>query len=381
MVQLMNTGTNPCWISDQQNVAPDSTCIEILPGTPFNWPAQTDLYAITASTTTQTTLAYLINGSQIGTSIAALIQPTANYVAAAQPNTLYKSNYTIVNGIYTITCPTGTITKIDFYDANNNFIMQAVTAAGTIAINLPTTATSFDYWTDTGNNVNISILKTGTNIPFAPAGPLQTFPNSLAQIGVSGDFYALLIQGGQGGQGGNSTTGLSGAGGGTGKIFGGRITLQGNEPLTIGQGTLGGIGANPPIMPAVGTHTILSTLTSANGVGPTVGGVSVGGEVNGLPGAVTPNQTYFPFLPPTTTGSGGSGACTNANDIKIGGSGGVGSTGTGGNGGDTKNGGVNNGSPGTGYGSGGGGGSTNDSFPAIFSNGGNGTPGVLYLIG
>ena len=165
---LQNTGLSNIYISDTPNVLADSTSILLLPGTPFEWPAHTDLWA-TCAGTDSSTVAYFTNGAHIGTSVSALIAPVTQYVIATSATSTYISTYSRLAGIYTITCPTTTIATVKFYNSNNSLIYTAVTVSGTINFSLPSDSTYILYSTNTGSNILISILKAGVGVSYGPA--------------------------------------------------------------------------------------------------------------------------------------------------------------------------------------------------------------------
>ena len=189
---FQNTGSNTIYISDQQNVTADATSLAIAAGTPFTWSRSDSLYAV-CSAGNPSTLFGTANGAQVGTSIAALLTPTAQYVIAATANTLYRSTYTLTNGIYTIaTTPNTVIVNIDFYDVNGALITSVTSTSGSnLTVNLATTAVQFDYWTTSGTNTSISITKSGSNIPYV-SGTLITV-TATGAIGVSGDAYVFWL--------------------------------------------------------------------------------------------------------------------------------------------------------------------------------------------
>jgi hypothetical protein len=370
---LQNTGSKNIYIGTDQNMKADSTSVIIPPGTPLTWPSNEPLYVICASGDSSS-LVYYFSAAQMGVSLNALITPTAQYVAAALANTLYVSKYTLINGIYTINAtPSAAIIHLDFYDKNGNLITSQIISAGTVVINLATTSTQLDYWSDTPN-VQISILKTGSNIPFAPSGALFTITANQTFAGI-GDGYFLLVGGGQGGEDGGGAQ-YSGKGGMSGKVISGRYNFTGNTPITIGQGGL----HYPFNAPTFGTETTMGTITTATGNN--VGGgarIDAALQANGLPGNIILPTISFPFINTTQNGatSSGSGAASNNPPTSFtGGIGGNTNGSTGGNGGSTNP--LTNGTDGTGHGSAGGGGAV--SYAVGATPGGNGTNGVCYII-
>ena len=356
---FQNTGSNTIYISDQQNVTADATSLAIAAGTPFTWSKSDSLYAV-CSAGNPSTLFGTANGAQVGTSIAALLTPTAQYVIAAAANTLYRSTYTLTNGIYTIaTSPNTVVVNIDFYDVNGALITSVTSTSGSnLTVNLATTAVQFDYWTTSGTNTSISITKSGSNIPYA-SGTLTTVTAS-GTPGLVGDAYVVVVGGGGGGASINGNQ--NGGGGGSGGITGGRVKLIGNEICTIGNG-----GAHDQ---AGGTTTFASFTATGGGAGQTASLGGAGGTPNGGAGgnansgtgnASADSSTLFTFFTEGTTGGGGAGASANGAGSGIGTGGKGGLTGAGNNA--------------TGFGAGGGG-----AGAVATANGGSGTPGVVYVI-
>ena len=335
---FQNTGSNTIYISDQQNVTADATSLAIAAGTPFTWSKSDSLYAV-CSAGNPSTLFGTANGAQVGTSIAALLTPTAQYVIAAAANTLYRSTYTLTNGIYTIaTSPNTVVVNIDFYDVNGALITSVTSTSGSnLTVNLATTAVQFDYWTTSGTNTSISITKSGSNIPYA-SGTLYTYTTSQT-IPLVGDAYIVLV-GGAGGSAGFSTSASSIATGGTGAIVTGRINLTGTQSFIAGSPGSPGSG-NGSIIPTDGTASTFASFTAPGGqrAGTNLG---QGGSPNGVSGGNTVNVngnatstvnviSGFPFLTMGSTGTGGATANSAGSGNGIGKGGTAGSTGVGGN--------------------------------------------------
>lgn len=379
---FQNTGANTIYISDQQDVTADSTSLAIATGTPFTWSKSDPLFAICVAGS-PSTLFGTANGAQVGTSIAALLTPTAQFVVAAAANTLYRSNYTLQPGIYTIAItPNTVIVNIDFYDVNGSLITSVTSTSGSnLTVNLATTAVQFDYWTTSGVNTSISITKSGTNIPFV-SGTLYTYTTSQI-IPLSGDAYVILVGGGGGGGSGIGLSGNLGGGGGSSGIVFSRLYLNGSQSLVIGVGGNGG-AVNTNSAGSNGTATTLGALSAGGGGGGGAGQASppagaagspnggVGGSgasLNGVASSTAAAVSGLIFLNMGSTGGGGRG------DLNTPGTGagtGIGTGGTGAIGASNTPAGN-----GTGFGSGGGGGNGNTS---IASPGGKGTNGACYVI-
>ena len=377
---FQNTGSNTIYISDQQNVTADATSLAIAAGTPFTWSKSDSLYAV-CSAGNPSTLFGAANGAQVGTSIAALLTPTAQYVIAAAANTLYRSTYTLTNGIYTIaTTPNTVIVNIDFYDVNGALITSVTSTSGSnLTVNLATTAVQFDYWTTSGTNTSISITKSGSNIPYV-SGTLYTYTTSQT-IPLVGDSYFLLVGAGGGGGAGNATGGAGG--GGSGGFVGGRINLTGAISFVSGTGGTSVAGSGRANS---GGSSTFAGFTANGGGGGLGGGGGTGGTAgtpnggaggggsggissNGSPGNSSANSsTIFTFMTMGTTGGGGGGG--GSASFPSGGVGGGSGIGNGGNGGTWL---VNN----AGNGVNGGGGGGGSSAGLLGGTGGN---GILYVI-
>lgn len=379
---FQNTGSNTIYISDQQNVTADATSLAIATGTPFTWSKSDSLYAV-CSAGNPSTLFGTANGAQVGTSIAALLTPTAQYVIAAAANTLYRSTYTLTNGIYTIaTIPNTVVVNIDFYDVNGALITSVTSTSGSnLTVNLATTAVQFDYWTTSGTNTSISITKSGSNIPYA-SGTLYTYTTSQV-IPLVGDAYCVLVGGGGGGGSSYQTHGCGG-GGGSGGIVAGRLYLN-NSSLTIGTGGTGGVTNQNQVGENGGATTLgalnapggngggAGLLNGTNGLGGTAGNANGGkggdgNTSNGVSSATIATASGFPFFSNASQTTGGGGGGSSGVTAFTGAGSGIG---TGGTGGTT----LVTITVATGYGSGGA--AQGNNFGAYSGNGNN---GVCYII-
>ena len=388
LIQNSATGSN-VFFSDTPNLTSSSYSIQLLPGTPLEWPAGSPLWAICAPGSSST-VTVLDNGSSLGVSVSALqsainaliavtsasANPQPNYVNAVAANTLYDASLVMVTGIYVVSCASGVVANVDFYDANNVYITTATTVSGTITLNIASAVATIKFWTTSGTNTQIEILKQGSSI--APVSGTLTTVTASGTPGIAGDAYVLLVGGGGGG-GGTLINGGAGGGGGSGGITGGRKLLLGTETLTIGVGGNGGAAAGSGTGVA-GTATTFAGFTAnggngggndggVGGVGGTPGGANggnAGGTLSGVTGSTGTNaNTIFSFFTQGAVGGGGGGGQSGAGGAGGSGSfiGGAGTT-PGGNG--------NNAS---GYGGGGGGAGYNAS-----ATGGKGGNGVLYII-
>ena len=368
---VQNTGANTVYVSDQQNVTADATSLAIYPGTPFTWSKTDPMYAI-CTLGAPSTLFAMANGSQVGTSVSNLqsaIQslitvvsgsavPQTSYVNAAAANTLYDAAYVNVTGLYVITCASAIVSNVSFYDTNNNFILTATTVSGTITINIPSAIGSIKFWTTSGTNTQIGILKSGINVSPVPA-VMYTYTTSQT-ISLVGAAYCVVVGGGCGGTGNLAGFGSSG---GSGGITGGKIALNGSTVLTIGAGSTNG---------ALAGSTTLGAFTATGGNGGTGGtpsGGNGGASNNAGPGfagsaSAAASTIFFSFTQGTTGGGGGAG------NITSGGAGGGSGIGTGGTGAGPS---AGNGGTGSGFGAGGGGG-------FFAASGGTVTNGVCYIL-
>jgi hypothetical protein len=295
----------------------------------------------------------------------------ASSITAASANTLYQGTVSLEPAIYQITCASSTIARVEFYSDNVTLITSAVTASGTVTINLGTAATRFRVWTDTGSNIVVTITKTAAALTdSAPSGTLDTVTtvgtSTYTGTSTSGYGYAVLVGGGGGGGGSNGGSSSAGGGGGGG-VAEKLVQLTGSMSVTIGAGGTAGFGSGSVGSGqngGAGGNSTFAGMTANGGGG---GGTNSGG---GGAGGSASGGTW------NTTGTDGS-----AN------SGGGGSPGSGGSPqtiykfvvatpgtGRTGNGFNTGGFSGTGYGAGASG-SSHSNGP-----GGAGTAGVLYVL-
>lgn len=327
-----------------------------------------------------------INTLVASTSTSSTTLLPASTITVPLSATLYSVTQNFGRGVYTISCVSSTIAKVDFFDATGPIGSTAVTSAGTVSYNLSSPATGFFIYIDTGSSILVSISQTSNTVPISGiSGTLDTLTNSQTYT-QTGSSYVLVV--GAGG-GGGSGYDVGGMGGGSGGVIGGFQKLNGNVSVTIGTGGNGGVGYASS--GSGGGATVFGNIT-ANGGGPgnranggTAAGNNVGnggsaGEGGGRGGAGNSTNvggfaaaspaSPLPFVKIGTTGGGGGGVLSGNN--LAGGSGAGSGIGTGGNGGTQSN----NGNSGTGYGAGGGGGGgTGNSI-----SGGSGSQGVVYVL-
>jgi len=297
-------------------------------------------------------------------------------VVAANSSNLYKGSQVLKPGIYTITCISTTNTTVTFWNGSTE-ILSATTSSGTVNVNLPNGATSFYYSINTGTSISIDIQRVANPVSYAAA--VVDILTGTGTYTHTGKAYVIAVGGGEGGQSsefsGGGFSGTAGRGGKSGGIAQDLLTLSGTVNYVVGAGGNAngpGGGGNPN---AGGNSTFSNVATSAN-VGNGNGGAGQPNTGNGGDGTAGTTSAY-PFVVTGTTGGGGGGTRTNGN----GGNGGGSGIGTGGAGGRS----ISNspisqsdGASGTGYGSGGGGSGANAS--GGHASGGNGRPGVIYVL-
>ena len=159
-----NIGQYPIYISADGNLTADSNSVVVPAGTSFTWSASIPLFAICAVGGISQ-LTYATTGATIGQTGALNALNSPQYLTAPAPFTLYDSFYNHQAGVYTITCPTTTITTVFFY-YQGNLITSAQTSAGTVSISVPTQSDEIRYYTNTGTNIQIVLQLTGNNLPY-----------------------------------------------------------------------------------------------------------------------------------------------------------------------------------------------------------------------
>lgn len=296
----------------------------------------------------------------------------------------YKSTVDLAVGTYTVSCVNSTNATIEFYNGST-LITSATTSSGTVVVNLATAATNIAYFVNTGSDVIISLQLTGIALTTASSGTVDIITTT-STYNQTGLVYYCVVGGGGGGGNGSAQQGGGGASGG---IASGRVTLNTSTSIEIGAAGNGGTGNTNQISASgtvfggsgnAGGSTVFGNIVTVNGGNGGSGGSSnnwngtrsAAGGTGGTPGGgrgagfASVNSTYnalasdastYSFVVSGTTG-GGAGGDQNS----YAGSG-IGTGGARGN---------ENGSAGSGYGSGGGGGQN--------GTGGNGAPGVVYII-
>lgn len=256
-----------------------------------------------------------------------------------------------------------------------------------------TTNQKIDYVSFTGTNAASALtgiaVRYLTNIQiYIPGTGFVTRYTSSTVNTLDGSAYLLLVGGGSGGQcgspnGGQYPSAQAGAGGASGYVYSvGPVTLLGNEVVTIG--TAGTANSTALQAGNAGNHTTFGNYSSASGSQAGGGG---GASNNNSPrtggGGGTSNKTNAPTIltnsllsANSTTGGGGGGTWNFAVGESAGAGGGSG-IGTGGTGGNT---GAAQAPSGTGFGAGGGGGAGAGNGVGYVPRGGDGSPGVAYVI-
>ena len=179
----------------------------------------------------------------------------ASAITATSAATMYQALLSLDPAIYTITCASGTIANVEFYSGISTLITSAVTASGTVAVNLGSAADRVRLWTDTGSNIVVTITKTASALTNNFSGTLDTITtlgtSTYTGTSTSGYGYAIAVGGGGGGGGAYANGGAGGAGapgGGSGAVAGKFVQLTGSLTAVVGAagtaGTAGGTGGN-----------------------------------------------------------------------------------------------------------------------------------------
>lgn len=303
---------------------------------------------------------------------------TAQAVSTTTANVQKTVIQTFNPGVYQISVsPSSSIAIVQFI-SGSTWIGQTTTSSGTINYNL---ATAADRIYVQSNNVgDVVTVNLTASVPVANSisGTLDTITSS-GTYSQTGLLWVLAIGGGGGGGGARNGYGSGGGGGATGAMsmyFG---NVSSSTSVTIGTGGAGGaiqgLGTAGGTT-SFGTYAVAIGGEGGNWPGGPGGGVSVpSGTSSGT--VVVPSSggvltNIFRAIKDGTTGGGGNGAAGGGNGTPTAGVGsGIGTGGSssvgaaGGNG--------------TGYGSGGGGGSCNGSANSP-QPGGNGAPGVVYVL-
>lgn len=301
--------------------------------------------------------------------------PNANTITCATANTLYSASFNVAAGSYTLTCVSSTIATIEFFNSSGQ-IAKATTASGTVSFTLTTPATRFTIFTNTGSNIICTLTFTG-GIVTGSTSAVEVLTTSGTYTGTSPSGYAYVAVVGAGGGGGGGSNGSRGGGGGSGGISTAYVPLTGSISYTIGTGGIGGNrGQNAGTNGTDGNATTFGNITANGGAGGVQGAsgalggtgtFSNGGIGGGTAGATT--AMIWTFLKSGTTGGGGQG--DSSGGVTNGAGSGIGTGGAGAAYGSLA-------ADGSGYGAGGGGGSAGSNWGP--KTGGDGAPGVVYLL-
>jgi hypothetical protein len=287
-------------------------------------------------------------------------------------------------GVYSVSVsPTSTNCQVVFVSATAT-VATVTTTSGVAAIQLSSAATKCYITTVTGGSANAIVTIAKTAAILTPDdignGTLDTI-NATGTYNQTGLLSVLAFGGGSAGGAGGIGYGGGGAGGAIGGI--GLGVVYNNAPVTVTVGA-GGVAAtsNNTNIVAPNQSSFGNLLTSA-----TSGLFYNTGVVNNGDGQAS--RTFVSFNGNSTTGGGGSGGYVTGNGNFTGGSrvGGGSGIGTGGSVGSGGGNGANlnpttRGTAGTGKASGGGAGnSTGNNNPnAAGRFGGDGAPGVVYVL-
>ena len=303
-------------------------------------------------------------------------------VTVPNANTLYSGTTSLIAGLYRVTCVSGTITNLAFWNGST-LIGTATTSSGTVDFNLGTQATKITVYTNTGSNIIVTATFLAEAIVINASGTLDTLTTTQTYT-QTGPAYVVVVGGGGGG--GSSNGGGAAGGGGSGGVNSGYISLTGSTSVTIGAFGVGAAGGTNGTGTTGGTTTI-GSISATGGTGGSYGGDpsnNTGGGAGGTPGggagggaqsSGNPGQNgtassapTFLFVKTGTTGGGGGGGATT---VATGAGSGIGTGGNGGLGAYV----AFSGTAGTGYGSGGGG------AGRFYGGAGfNGAPGVVYVL-
>jgi hypothetical protein len=324
-----------------------------------------------------------IGGGSASVSVPAI---TGSSVIATTANTYYVSNTAFAVGVYSITCTSSATATVDFYNGAS-LITSVSTTSGVVIVNLATAATKIEYKTAIANASNIYIYINQTSdslVSTTFSGTLDTITSSTTYATTSANGYAYVVAVGAGGGGGAAggyfgNANQAGGGGGSGGVASGYVALTGNVAVNIG--AIGTFANNRGTPGNAGGATSFGALTANGGSGGGAnqyttpasgggGGSPRGGQGGGYSGGPVAARPIYGFVKNGTTGGGAA-----FNGEAPGGSG----IGTGGVGGTSANQSTGRGADGTGFGSGGGAG-WSGSTSGQWGLGGNGAPGVVYVL-
>jgi hypothetical protein len=251
--------------------------------------------------------------------------PSANALTAVAANTVYESGITLVPGIYTITCASGTVATVEFYSDVSTLITTTKTTSGTVTINLASSVDRVRLWTNTGSNIVVTITLTAGALTNRFSGTVETITNSQTYNTASTSGFAYVMVCGGGGAGGYYGANLGGGGGAGGVAFG-LISWSVPVSITIGNGGVsnGGSGGTTSLGSIVANGGGGGSNNTVGGGGGTFSGITNG--QNGVAGSGTSgglNPSPYNFFAatnigvvgkPSTLGAGGGGGSGNGGD-------------------------------------------------------------------
>jgi hypothetical protein len=312
--------------------------------------------------------------------------------------TTYEHDNEFTAGIYDIAIvPSSTNAQLTFVNASS-VLLVTNTTNGIVTVQLNSAATKVFITTVTGGSADavVKISKTaGILFPGdIGSGTLDTITTT-GTYNYTGLLSVLAFGGGYAGGKGNQGTTEGAAGGAAGGVAFGMVYTNTATSVTVGTG---GIAANSnnTNANAPGTSSFGNLLTSSTNDFFYVSGAGSGGSYNNAGNAGSASKTFVSFNGNSTTGGGGGGSAyrgSNGNmqgGSALGGGSGIGTggasaptgatAGTGGASSDHNP--TTRGSSGTGYASGGGAGiMVGNDFPNANGRfGGNGGPGVVYVL-
>jgi hypothetical protein len=310
--------------------------------------------------------------------------PSAFAISIETANTAQKVTRTVASGVYTISVSPTTSTAFVEFISGTTYIGNTTTISGSVTFNLGTAADKVFIQSSGASDVVTVNLVASAPVYENISGTLDTITAS-GTYSQTGLLWVMAIGAGGGAGGGNGGGYIGGSGGGAG----GMAIYYGNvaAPTAVTIGAIGTGGSNGASGTAGGTTSFGSLAVATGGAAgrggsvgnptDTAGGVGTTGNTlitGGFGGGNNiPAATVNKFLAIKTGTYGGGGRGRHGGSWGESAGAGDGGIGTGGAGGGNNN----NGSAATGYGSGGGAGGGNGSGT---SNGGNGSPGVIYVL-
>ena len=224
--------------------------------------------------------------------------PNTYTLTATTSNTYYESSVSLSAGIYTITCVSSTIAKVDFFTSNSTLLTTATTVSGSVTISIASAVTKVGIWTNTGSSVAVSLALTGQSISAAYNGTLDTI-TATQNYNQTGAMYVVVVAGGGGGGGGAGTNagGLTAGAGGGGGVTGGFVYTNGVTLITVGAagnaGAASGAYGVGNAAGAGGSSSFGATYVATGGTGGS--GVNGSSQNNGGSGTAGGPGTSNPY--------------------------------------------------------------------------------------